>query len=575
MTVRSIPVDPANANRPKIYVSMTVYDPAIVGTKTLNFAEESIQSVGGATFRRGLIQNGGTIVIDTIAAWAKGIALSGIGEIALINTNGALDALKNYTFDGFTITIDIGTVALTGTLTRTNIFTGTMENPDVGKRVVNVPVRTQMYQLDKAVLSATFLGTGGLEGGDNLKGTLKPRIRGIVNNLPLILVDSANVIYFQSDGPSTCDTVYDAGIPLTYDATGGGLVGQYTTVAAFNAAAPAAGHYVAYWDPTTNSPTYMKFGSTPNGQLTQGIALAYKVIGGVPTTTDLFNEIVDNLVTDAGISTAGAAIKDLYYPVVVPGTFRSTFSGKAGFYLSDNKTYSEVISGLLSSFSAWMWFNTVDGRIVLGQLPDFDTSGNVYAVLKDSDIFDMRKIGNPKNPGEGVPPWSISVDYMRNETVQADGLATGTALDWRGFVAKQYRTLNKQDASVLTRYPLAQQLVVSGSSFNLNGSFPIPSAVSVTEFRDRLWNAFQLKYDYYSIEAKLTPALLQAYTINGSFTWVPAIMPGFLDARLGIRTARFGFTNTGKGTEVTPMAVSLDLSRRRVTYIVRTTYQVG
>jgi hypothetical protein len=575
MAVRSIPVDPANANRPKIYVSLTVYDPGLPGARVLDFGEESIKSVGGSTFRRGLVQNGGTLVIDTIAAWAKGIALAGIGEVSLINTNGALDALKGYTFDGFTIAVDIGTVALTGTLTRTNIFTGIMENPDVGKRVVSIPVRTQLYQLDKAVLSATFLGTGGLEGDDNLKGTLKPRIRGLVNNLPLILVDSANVIYFQSDGPSTCDTVYDAGIPLTYDATGGGIAGQYTTVAAFNAAAPAPGHYVAYWDPTTNSPTYMKFGSTPNGQLTQGVALALHVIGGVAIFNKALPAIVQALITDAGISTAGSQIQDLYYPVAVPGTFRSTFSDGAGFYLSDNKTYSQVIAGLLSSFSAWMWFNTVEQRIVLGQLPDFDTSGNVYAVLKDSDIFDMRKLGNPKNPGEGIPPWSISVDYMRNETVQASGLATGAALNWRGFVAKQYRTLNKQDASVLTRYPLAQQLLISGSAFNLDGSFPIPATTAVTNFLTGIWNAFQLGYDYYSIEARLTPALLQQYTINGGFKWVPAIMPGFLDARLGIRTARYGFTNTGKGTEVTPMAISLDLARRRITYIVRTTYQVG
>lgn len=560
MTVRSIPVDPANANHPRLYLTMTVYDPAIAGTKTLSFSEETIKSVGGTVLRRGLVSSAGTLALDLIAAWGKGVAPFGIGEVVLINTNGALESMRDYIFDGYGVTIEFGTVALTGTLTRTTVATGIMEQPDFGKRTVNIPVRSTFYSLDQSILSTTFAGTGGLEGDTNIKGTLKPRVYGLVSNVPLILVDSVNLIYLVSDRPCLVDTLYDGGLPLTFDATGPGVSHQYTNLAAFNATTPAPGHYTAYW--TAGTVTCFKLGSQPVGELT--LAIAGDMSAGVIDAA--LRTVIDKLVTDAGIATSSNVINDMYYPAPISG---------AGFYVADDRTFATALTDLCGNYSAWLWFNTVDNAFVVGQLPKVDSTGVVYAVLRDSDIIDMKKLGNPRTPGEGVPPWSVSVDYMRVETVQTSGLGAAVGASWRQFVGQQFRSLNKQDAAVKAIYPLAQQLRVTGNGFNLNGTFPIPSNAEVQSFLDDFWTALQLNYHYYQIDVKLTKALLQQYTLASGKHWIPASMPAFLTARLGIRTARFGFTNTGKGTAVAPMALSVDLANRRVSYIVRTTYQVG
>lgn len=67
--------------------------------------------------------------------------------------------------------------------------------------------------LNAPVQTATFAGTGGLEGGADLEGKTKPYLFGAVDNLRPALVDAANLKYLiDPDGVTSIGTVYEAGV---------------------------------------------------------------------------------------------------------------------------------------------------------------------------------------------------------------------------------------------------------------------------------------------------------------------------------------------------------------------------
>ena len=60
-----------------------------------------------------------------------------------------------------------------------------------------------------------YLGTGGTEGGDDLKGKPKPLCFGQVFNVPAVPVDTANLIYQVHDGIiNSVTAAYDRGVAL-------------------------------------------------------------------------------------------------------------------------------------------------------------------------------------------------------------------------------------------------------------------------------------------------------------------------------------------------------------------------
>jgi hypothetical protein len=576
-----IPVDPTLLTQPIVLVEMTVYDPSIPGTRVLYYADRSFRTGAGdtpaSTLYRNRIVNPGTLSINLIEAWAKGIAAFGIGEVQLVNTDKALDVLATYTFDGWPVSIYLATLAADQTLTKTLVFTGYQENPDCGWRIISVPIRTQMYNLDRPVVTESFAGTGGIEGDSTVTGLKKPTIFGRVRNVPLILVDAANLIYYVGKGPvpgdvttmpqlptTTPDMVRDAGVELTYNG-GAGVLSNFATLQAFIV---PAGRWEQRLISEDGGVTYkglcVKLGSTPVGQVTASIVDQF--VPGNDLTT-----LVQRILNAAGQT---LEYLDVSYPITVPHTYFGTVEGKYGRYIDDESTYAEVLGALAQSVAGWLWYDSTvnfHGGWILQNLPDWDTSGVALAVVPESHIIDMKKLGNPKTPGEGIPPWSINYKYDRNELVQTSGLAAGAAVAWRNFVAQQYRIRNKKDTAVLTRYPLAQEISLEG-----RGMLMASPDTPATDMLNGYWDALHLGYDYYQITLRLSKQLLAIYSPSGASNgWQPATMPWLFNGRIGVKTSRYGFSNTGNGTMVAPMAVSLDLKGKKVTFIVRTTYQPG
>jgi hypothetical protein len=576
---------------PMLLYELTVYDPAISATRTLYYSDREYLTKStdtpASTLYRNRIGAAGTLSIDLIAAWTKGFAAYGIGAITLNNPDGALDVLTQYLFDGRGINIYLGTLDATGALTRTLMFSGTMEEPDRSLQTVTLVVRSQLYKLDRPILSSTFGGTGGTnppDGDVTIKGVTRARVYGYCFNIPLIPVDAANLIYFASDRECDVGTtqaygqVFDSGLPLTMVNGGGGaLLGEFPSLTALYAAAIPAGSYGFAFHAFG---TYVKLGGLPAGQVTAN-ALDQWYIG---TGAQL---VIAHWLTEAGV-TSNNVLVDTSYPQAsgpYPAGFNSAICGR---YVNDTTTtFATVIADLAAAFCGWIWHaaaaNDLGGGLfqdtwVVGNLQSDDTVGAVAAVVPEAAVMDLVRLGNPQNPGQGIPPFQITLNTCKNETVQASGLAVTVNPYTRAQLGQPYLTRTRTDLSVRTRFPLALSLNITAPGMETVFTLPVVSSAP-QDTVDGFFTALQLKPHFYRITVALIPALL-AYVPtpivdSKPYRWLPAIMPSYRGAFLGVQSSRYGFTPGGKGTKCGVLSLSLDLQNKTVSYVVWTTYRPG
>lgn len=520
---------------------------------------------------RGRLADPGTLTLDIMQAWSKGLAAFGIGSLKLNNNDGALDSLRRCVFDGNPFSIYLGTLDLNGRLTRTLVSYGVMEQPDCDLEFITIPIRSFMYGLDRPILTTTFAGTGAiagsLEGDANVAGTIKPRIYGWGANVTPVIVDQANVVYFVSDRAFYLTAVYDEALALTFTA-GPGAHSEYTSVAALIAATVTTGHWSYAIE---NGVTYLRLHQAPAGELTHfGCSLS-------PTSGATLEALLSQLLADANVSPT-TVVCDGHYPVTPAGTYPvANLGGTYGLVLSDTTTYADAIAALVGSVAGWLWLNTTSNVWVLGQLPGNATGEAVQCVVSEGDIQSLERLGNPKTPGEGIPPWQVNVNYDRFATVQSAGVATTVDAGWRARVGREHLTRSKTRSSVKVTYPLAQSIEITGGGCLTDGSVaPMGTSIGQT-LADQLFDALSQGYEFFQLTVPAKAKFLQSYTApaGGGYAWTPATMPSFRGAVLGVKSTRYGLTTNGNGTKCHVMRIDLDLTANRLTFIVATRFAQG
>lgn len=157
---------------------------------------------------------------------------TGYGEILLDNSNGSLDALKDYGY-GRQVTIKSITttkrqgVAYADAVTR---FVGVVAYVEAGFDEVSLVVRDELGELAIAYMDALFDGTStgatGIEGNGNIKGQSKPAaIGGFVRNLTGALANYSKETYAFRHAPDGTVLPSDSVAALrnggeTYDLSG-------------------------------------------------------------------------------------------------------------------------------------------------------------------------------------------------------------------------------------------------------------------------------------------------------------------------------------------------------------------
>src|SRR5215218_3470456 len=182
------------------------------------------------------------------------------GELELINADGYYDDLiQYYAMDGRRVVVTIGQLGRPYNSYRT-IFDGTASGWSIEEDVLRIALRDNGYKLEVPASKTLYGGTGGLDGGTDLKGKRKPLAFGAVENCSPVLLIPAEQVYQLHDGPVNAITaVYDRGSALTVGS-------DYADSVQLRAATVAAGSFA-----TCIAEGMFRLGSTPAGTVTANV----------------------------------------------------------------------------------------------------------------------------------------------------------------------------------------------------------------------------------------------------------------------------------------------------------------
>lgn len=342
------------------------------------------------------------------------------GAIRLLNGDGELDNMTDYFFGGRSVRVLAGTKDL-GRSQFEVVFNGIMTQPefDESEIILNISDKSTIFETE--FVQNLYAGTGGLEGGDDLQGAVKPIVYGQVLNLTPVLVDAGSLVYQVHDGSIfSVDAVYDKGVALT----DGGNVSDITT------ATPAAGHFV-----TQLSGGYIKLGSTPSGRVTADIK-GDTTDGYINKSGDIIERIISTKLGSKSLSAVEIDSGSL-------NALDNLIDGVVGINITTTTSAIEIISSFINPVQAY-WAFTRQGLFTVGVL---DQPSNVADFIIDEDqilSYECLKVIDPS--------WRLTIGYGQNWTAQTlDDIAAAAANDYKTFIEKQFRTIVSEDRNVRTK----------------------------------------------------------------------------------------------------------------------------
>ena len=294
-----------------------------------------------------------------------------------------LDALAGYYWRDAAIEIDrikdgISTRRLTGSIAEVNVREGGL--------VISCADLTN--RLDKPFVTATFAGTGGIEGGDFAIGRVKRRSFGRVWNVEGRLLDKANNIYEFGDPAfplQGCTALRDKGRAGTFTvlAWQGSIA---ATFAALQASAPVQGGGVF-----APSIACAKWWTQPSGPLTadlQGEASGY-------------SETAARIAAQLLAAVGGTAISNL----AVASGYRSA---QSGIHIGDASVTTAAALDRLFQRVTLIWALTATGEIEVRQWT-FDAPVEALKAIFISREQTLQPVATRK------------IGYRKNERVHDDG----------------------------------------------------------------------------------------------------------------------------------------------------------
>lgn len=131
------------------------------------------------------------------------------------------------------------------------------DQPAIAEGVASLTIGCDDAWLDESLL-ATYAGTGGAEGPEDLKGSVKPLIFGAPRFASGVLVDAVDTIYQLHDGPMEA-------VELAFDRLSrfGAPLGDYPDFAALDGATVPSGQWA-----TCLAGGYVRLGAPPDGLVT-------------------------------------------------------------------------------------------------------------------------------------------------------------------------------------------------------------------------------------------------------------------------------------------------------------------
>jgi hypothetical protein len=354
------------------------------------------------------------------------------GEIELLNGDGALDSyISSGSLDGREVIVsalrqpDSGAYqagATTPSLADARVlFKGIMAGVGYGLDRATVAVRSRDALLGSDVQSVLYQGTGGAEGGADLKDKPKPVALGTSFGVaPVYLGVIGGKHSFQVSGGAALPIAdvgafFDKGLALT-QVGGTPGAGQYavdaaTGIVTIGGAAPAF-------------PTCDVEGYAPGGVL-------------LSRTGDLILSVLESFAQVPNVQIDVAALMALSGAQPAP----------VGLWIGDRAaSVLTVIGALLRGITAWGGFDRLN-RFTAGRLAA--PGGVIRATFDAASIVGLAQIAGPEVMDP--PAWRHEVEWQPSYTVSTDLDITASDAQ-RAFMAQAARLAVAADAAILDKH---------------------------------------------------------------------------------------------------------------------------
>jgi hypothetical protein len=379
------------------------------------------------------------------------------GEVKLNDQSGQLaKQLLGLVFGGYSIVIRIGERGAPypgGYVTVLNGTTAT--EPAFDSNEITFRPGDLSAAQEKPLQQVKYAGTNvlpnGLEGVDDLTGTVKTLVLALASNMTPILVNTAKVIY-QISAPIGTKAITvtqgrDKGVVVTAAAT------AYATLADMISTAPAAGTYRVYSSVTEGC--FVRLGMQPTGTFT--VDAAY---GNAADRTHA--QVWQRLLMFAGVPAVAISADDV-------SALDLALPAEIEYAIFDETNANSALTEVANSAGA-AWFGDQNGvyRLQQWQVP----AGVPVATLTELRT-DTMAITDTVGGGAVAPAYRITLSFGKNWTTMSDSSLGGdkasatdpvrapagrTGLSARAWLAKEYRTVESVDNTVKAVYPNAVDL---------------------------------------------------------------------------------------------------------------------
>lgn len=282
-------------------------------------------------------------------------------------------------------------------------------------------------KLRQPIQERIYAGTGGLQGGPDLKGRVIPICYGICFNIRPLLVDSALLIFQFNDGPGVVSGVLDRAVPLTSAGTVVSL-----GLSDITAWVPVPGQFIV-----DEALSLIRLGAVPVGQVTADV-----VGGGLSRPAEIILDILQNRLTSTvkiDLTSVGIYATDLNTPV--------------GIFVENSRSIESVITDL--AVGAVWGFNAL-GFFVIRQVKFRPP------VVVISELNLLADNSYRRRPDSPVPPWRLKLGYARSWLKQnTEDVAAGATDARKSFVSVDERFEQSESATVRLQNPASIEVTRS------------------------------------------------------------------------------------------------------------------
>lgn len=389
---------------------------------TRGFATKPTDSPASEYFEP-FIKNPGNLRSELFSgARTTGGVRPAFGEIELNNLTGELDDWVDYGIAGGRVVVRFGPLFGAYPAAFVTCYIGYAYAISVDSKSVKLKLRSRDYLLDKPVVTATFEGTGGIEGTGNTS-TKKRLVFGLPGYIPLVPIDANRLIYFvqanATDGAMLLgfyqSTIpVDAGVALSRAA-------QYDNAAQLLSVTPDPGFFRLWGgqaEVTTHGtgPIYMRVGSPPEGEL------RISPRGFLQNTTE--EPIRHWRCTDLALR---AGLSDVETNTVqLPGAYVPTAGNRV---VDGDATYADVLNDV-AAFNLGAWgFDRLDRWFTSKLLGPEEAGDESDVVAYEFNEHNIKGFGRQALPGQEAPAWQVNVSAGRSYPCPTLGGADSTVRD--------------------------------------------------------------------------------------------------------------------------------------------------